>query len=154
MSNQDRHPPRVQDVMSRDPLVVHREDDAEPLLTLFEKRDYNAVPVVDAEGHLLGVVTKLSLLRLLRGGRVAAISEPSSPSSLRVGDVMDTRKVSVEPADDLDTVVRQMTRYRVRSVPVVERSGSRRRLVGMVSRGDLLRGMARRPASMEANPAD
>jgi CBS domain-containing protein len=56
-----------------------------------------------------------------------------------VRDVMDTRRVSVEPTDGLDVAVRQMTRHRVRSVPVVEPSGRQRRLVGLVSRGDLLR---------------
>ena len=56
-------------MMTRHPLVVHGEDDAEPLLALFEAHDFNAIPVVDAEDHLIGVVTKLSLLRLFRGGR-------------------------------------------------------------------------------------
>src|SRR5215470_13963318 len=102
MSPPDRRPLRVQDVMTRDPMVVHREDEAEPLLALFAHQDFNAVPVVDPEGHLVGVVTKLSLLRLLRGGSAAAATEPTSLSVLRVGDVMDTRNVSVEPADDLD----------------------------------------------------
>jgi CBS domain-containing protein len=60
---------------------------------------------------------------------------------------MDTRKVWVEPAEGLDAVVQQMTRYHARSGPVVERFGSRRRFVGMLSRGDLLRGAARPPAS-------
>ena len=32
MSNPDRHSPRVRDVMTTEPMVVHREDDAEPLL--------------------------------------------------------------------------------------------------------------------------
>jgi CBS domain-containing protein len=52
-----------------------------------------------------------------------------------------------EPGDSLDEVVRQMTRHRVRSVPVVERARSRRQLVGMVSRGDLLRGFGKPPGS-------
>jgi CBS domain-containing protein len=150
MSNPDRQLPRVQNVMTRQPMVCHLEDAATPLLTLFEERDFNAIPVVDSEGHLLGVVTKLSLLRLLRGGT----AETAPPLSLRVRDVMDTRKVWVEPVDDLAAVVRQMSRYHVRSVPVVERSGGQRRLVGMVSRGDLLRGFPRRPAWTEGKPAD
>ena len=132
--------------MTRDPMVVHGDDDPEPLLALFEGRDFNAVPVVDAAGDLVGVVTKPSLLRLFRTGSATRTAEVERPRSLRVRDVMDTRNVWVEPADDLDAVVRQMTRYHVRSVPVVERSGRRHRLVGMVSRGDLLRGGARPPA--------
>src|SRR4029450_13120298 len=101
--------PRVQDVMTRQPEVWHLEDAATPLLTLFEERDFNAIPVVDSEGHLLGVVTKLSLLRLLRDGSPATVAEAAPPVPLRVRDVMDTRKVWVEPVDDLDAVVRQMT---------------------------------------------
>jgi CBS domain-containing protein len=131
--------------MTRDPMAVHREDDAAPLLGLFEEQDFNAFPVVDPGGNLLGVVTKLSLLRLFRSGGADVTSAPAGPSTLRVRDVMDTRNVSVEPTDNLDAVVRQMTRYHVRSVPVVERSGSRRRLVGMVSRGDLLHGFSKPP---------
>ena len=144
MSDSHRHTPRVQDVMTRDPMVVHSEDDVGPLLTLFNRQDFNAFPVIDPDGNLLGVVTKLSLLRLFGPGGTAT-SEPAGPSTLRVRDVMDTRNVSVEPKDNLDAVVRQMSRYHVRSVPVVERSGSRRRLVGMVSRGDFLRVVPRPP---------
>jgi CBS domain-containing protein len=143
MSNSDRHIPRVHDMMTRDPMVVHLDDAAEPLLGLFAGQDFNAVPVVDPEGHLLGMVTKVNLLRLFRGGMVPGTTGSASSSSLRVRDVMDTRNVWVEPTDDLDAVVRQMTRYHVRSVPVVERAGKRRRVVGLLSRGDLLRGVAR-----------
>jgi CBS domain-containing protein len=140
--------------MTRDPRVVHAEDDAESLLAMFEGQDFNAVPVVDSEGYLLGMVTKLSLLRLFRGGSATGTPGTEGPSRLRVRDVMDPRKVWVEPMDGLDAVIRQMTRYPVRSVPVVERSGSRRWLVGMVSRGDLLRGMAKPTApAPEESPA-
>src|SRR5262249_22683569 len=132
MSNQVS-PVQVQHVMTRNPVVVHDEDDVEPLLTLFESEDFNAVPVVDTAGHLLGMVTKLCLLRLFRVGNAA--EEP--PAGLRVRDIMDTRKVWVEAADGLDVVVQRMTRYHVRSLPVVTRSGGRRRLVGIVSYRDL-----------------
>jgi CBS domain-containing protein len=133
--------------MARDPVIVHGEDDAEPLLAIFEGHDLNAVAVVDAGGYLLGMVTKLSLLRLFRGGSATGTTETETPASLRIRDVMDTRKVWVEQAEGLDTVRRQMARHHARSGPVVERSASPRRLVEMVSRGDLLRGAARPPAS-------
>src|SRR5262249_30191942 len=100
-----------------------------------------AVPVVDAEGNLVGVVTKLSLLRLLRPLAASPPTESGMPPQVR--DVMDTRAVWVHPADSLDAVVKQMTRHRVRSVPVIERSQGRRQLVGVVSRGDLLRAFNR-----------
>jgi CBS domain-containing protein len=141
-----RHALVVRDVMTWDPAVVHPEDNVGPLLDLVEGRDFNAVPVVDGEGNLVGIVTKLSLLRLLHRGVPNAAVDPVAWASVPVSDVMDARTVWVDPADSLDAVVRQMTRHRVRSVPVVERSGRRRRLVGMVSRGDLLRGFAKASA--------
>src|SRR5262245_26840611 len=141
--------PLVQDVMTPDPMVVHEEDPAEALLVLFEQRDFNAVPVVDAERHLVGVVTKLSLLRLFRRVTGRGVADPGELPSLQVRDVVDARAVWVEPSDALDAVVHRMTRHYVRSVPVVERSGRRRRLVGMVSWGDLLRGLA--PGELESS---
>ena len=135
--------PLVHEIMTRDPMVVRADDDLVSVLALFDGRDFNAVPVVDVEGYLLGVVTKLSLLRMFHTASAAGASDVSRPPDLRVRDVMDTRNVWVETADDLNALLRQMTRYLVRSVPVVQRSGRRRRLVGMVSRGDLLRGLAR-----------
>src|SRR5262249_31665735 len=141
MSNPDRDPQRVRDVMTPEPMVVHPEDDPEALLALFEGQDFNVLPVVDPGGDLVGMVTKLNLLRLLRGISATGTTDTLVRSRLRVRDVMDTRKVWVEPGDGLDVVVRHMTRHHVRSVPVIERSGSRRWLVGMVSRGDLLRGL-------------
>ncbi len=36
--------PRVRDVMTPNPLVVHPEQDAEPLLAIFESRDFNLNP--------------------------------------------------------------------------------------------------------------
>jgi CBS domain-containing protein len=142
MTRQGRHRPAVRDVMTPNPTVVHVEDEAEPLLDLFRQRDFNVVPVVDVEGHLVGVVTKLNLLRLFHRVASSGTSDPGGSSTLRVRDVMDTRAVWVELADSLEAVVRQMTRHHTRSVPVVEGSRGRRRLVGIVSRGDLLRGLA------------
>jgi CBS domain-containing protein len=141
----ERRSLRARDVMTKDPTVVHREDDAEQVLALLDRHDFNAVPVVDQESQLLGVVTKLSLLRLLSRPGAIDPAEAADPSRLQVRDVMDSRKVWVYAADDVEAVIRQMTRHRVRSVPVVERSGSLRRLVGMVSRGDLFRGSRNTP---------
>src|SRR5262245_51734899 len=134
------HPPRVEDVMTREPVVVHHDDDPTPLLALFERKDFNAVPVVDTKGRLLGMVNKLTLLRLFRRD-----STTRSAASLRVQDIMDTRRVWVEPGDGLGAVVQRMTRYHVRSVPVVVRTGGRRQLVGIVSYSDLRRGTAGAP---------
>jgi CBS-domain-containing membrane protein len=80
MSIPERRSLRARDVMTKDPTVVHREDDAEQVLALLDRHDFNAVPVVDQESQLLGVVTKLSLLRLLsRPGPSISPKRPIRP---------------------------------------------------------------------------
>src|SRR5262249_16450119 len=139
MSSHNRLTLHARHVMTRDPLVVRSDDAAEPLLAVFEGKDFNALPVVDADGELLGMVAKAALLRLVRVA--PGTTQAVDPASLRVRDIMDTRKVWVDTTDTLDRVVHQMARYYVRGVPVIARSGGRRQLVGIVSYKDLRSGV-------------
>jgi CIC family chloride channel protein len=77
-------------------------------------------PVVDAEKHLLGIVTP-DELRLL----------DSEPDLLPVVAALDLMRpaVSVRPEDDLRTVLEVMLQHSIREVPVTDRAG---RFVGFV----------------------
>lgn len=131
-----------QDVMTPDQVVAHEEDPAEPLLSLFEQRDVNVVPVVKCRGPPRRGRDEAESAALFRQVTGHGTIHPAGSSDLKVRDLMDARSVWVEATDALDAVVHRMTRHHVRSVPVVERLGHKRRLVGMVSWGDLLRGWA------------
>jgi acetoin utilization protein AcuB len=127
--------PVVRDVMTPNPAVVHPDDAVGTVRELFDRHGFHAVPVVDAQGDLVGLVTKQSFRRLAR-------DRPGAPAPVaQIRDVMAHGTSFVEPADPLSAVVEEMTRKRVRSVPVIERAGGRLRLVGIVSRGNLLRGL-------------
>jgi hypothetical protein len=93
MSNPD-HPLRVLDVMTRAPMVIHREDRAEPPLTLLEGQDFTArrryrgrSPRYGDEAEPPAVVSRTE----------RRTDEAGASSSLRTRNSMDTRKVSVEP---------------------------------------------------------
>lgn len=79
----------------------------------------SAVPVVDASGVVLGLVSELDLLT--RSGRTAR-------------DVMTTAVISVTTDTDIEQVRRVLVDSRIRRVPVLS-SG---RLVGILSRHDLV----------------
>jgi len=107
---------------------------------------------VEPEGRLVGVVSKLDLLRPFVMGRL----RPSSveEASARAADIMQRKVVSVEAQESIIDAGRLMLVTSLRSLPVILRRNRRARpeLVGMVSRGDLLRGLgfpvkggARRP---------
>jgi CBS domain-containing protein len=90
------------------------------------ERDITGLPVVDADGHVLGVVSELDLLRAMRSG----IDLQQTP----VETVMDRRPLFVGPDTDLCTAIDLMEEWRVRRLPVCVGT----RLVGIVSRRDIL----------------
>ena len=56
----------VREVMTRHPVTVRPETSIAELKALFETHDFNMFPVVDTQGVLRGIVTKLDLLRTFR----------------------------------------------------------------------------------------
>jgi|SRR5579884_2407482 len=117
----------VQHAMSTSVAVVTAEDSAAHAADLLVERNVTGLPVVDPDGHVVGVVSDLDLIWTLRHGvdlREATVAE-----------VMDARPLFVEPETDLATVVDLMEEWRVRRLPVCEAG----RVVGVISRGDVLR---------------
>jgi CBS-domain-containing membrane protein len=83
----------------------------------------SGLPVVDAEGIVVGVVSETDLLtRRAAAGRTAA-------------DLMTRPAVTTDPDELVSSVARLMSRRKLRRVPVVDRRG---RLVGIVCRSDVL----------------
>ena len=128
----------VHDVMSAAPVVVSPATRVSELLTLFDRHDYNAFPVVDDRTHVLGVVSKLDVLRAFlapQDAGEAAVAE-------RPAEALMTREVvAVGPEDSLRTAGERMAGAKLHSLPVVEEKNGDRLLVGVVSRGDILRGL-------------
>ena len=94
---------------------------------IMELEDVGSLPVVDADGRLLGIVTDRDIaVRAVSRGR-----DPSTP----VGDVASNDVITVTPEDDLDAALDQMARHRVRRLPVVHGD----MLVGMLAQADVAR---------------
>jgi CBS domain-containing protein len=116
------------------------------------QRDISGLPVVDELGQLVGIVTEGDFLRraetgkerrrprwltfLLGPGRLA--QEYVHTHGRKVAEVMTPDVASVTEYTALGEIVRLMERRRIKRVPVT-RDG---KLVGIVSRGNLLRAMA------------
>ena len=130
-------PKLVRDVMTVRPKTVRADMRLQELKRLFEAHEYNAFPVVD-DGYLLrGIVTKLDLLRAFR-------HEPQRYPDLRalwgehVKDIMRRGVMTLAPGDRVTAAIDRMLSSRLRSLPVVERRGKHNRLVGIISRTDVL----------------
>ncbi|MFI9784994.1 CBS domain-containing protein [Kitasatospora sp. NPDC051984] len=111
------------------------------IVALLAEYDITAVPVVDTDHRPLGVVSEADLLRTQLAQYDPASLLPA-PVHLRgtgttAADLMTTPAVCTTPDSTVVAAARLMTRRRVKRLPVVSPTDGR--LIGTVSRGDLLR---------------
>ncbi|HEY0639042.1 MAG TPA: CBS domain-containing protein, partial [Pseudonocardiaceae bacterium] len=108
---------------------------------------FTALPVVDDDGALVGIVTEADVLR----GRVRpdprsrpAADRPDPPRA--VGEVMTVPVVTVRPGTDLAEVAALMVEHGRRALPVLDGDI----LAGIVTRRDLVRCLGRDDAGLAA----
>jgi len=128
----------IRDVMTPSPRTVGPATSVLDLQHLFIAYGFNAFPVVDGSNTLLGIVTKLDLLRIFRHGSQRLLPDLSSLWAENVADIMRRRVVTLAPDDAVTAAVDHMLSARLRSLPVVIDRGRKALLVGIVSRGDVL----------------
>src|SRR5262249_28015828 len=158
-----RFPMRAADVMTPDPVCVSPDASITDAIQLMLERKFSGLPVVDAGGSVVGVVTEGDLLRrtetgtqrkrtrwiefLMGPGRLA--SEYGQTSGRKVGDVMTAEVRTVTEDAPLEEIVHLMERHQINRVLVV-RDG---KLVGIVTRANLLHALATVAAETKPGPA-
>ena len=130
---------RVLDAMTRNPVQVGPDASLAETEALFEQHDFNALPVVGPSGELLGVVTKLDLLRAFRFTEDHMFPPYQEVMAVPVRQVMTTDATVVTPRTPLTRVLETLVRMRMKSLPVVEDG----RVVGMIAREDVLAALRR-----------
>ena len=150
---------KIKDVMTTQVITAAEDTPFKDLVDLLVENRVSGVPVVDEYGRVLGIVTEADLVSKeafdLRHRRpLAAVTELVSGASrwsnkakgLTAGDVMTERVVAVGPGEDVRAAARRMLDLGVKRLPVVDDG----RLVGIVSRQDLLRIFHRADADIAA----
>ena len=134
----------VRDVMTQDPVTVSRRTSVKEALTLLAQRGVTALPVVEPSGRLYGIVSEADLIsetvaRDPRAQERPVVVEPLYPPHT-VAEVCTRSVVSVRMDDDVATAVELMTSTGAKSLPVLDED---RRLLGIVSRSDVVAALAR-----------
>lgn len=147
---------RVADVMNHDVISVTPDTPVGELVRLLLERGLRAMPVVDAERHVIGIVTDVDLLQcgvsqlplhlqqLLPGAERAAHLAAVAARPERAADVMTPNPTTISATASLTQAALAMTEHDHKRLPVVDEAG---RLVGMLSRSDLLQTVANTFAS-------
>ncbi|MDT0467393.1 CBS domain-containing protein [Streptomyces gibsoniae] len=135
----------VTEVMTHPVVTAHPDSSFKQIAQLLRDNDITAVPVIDGEGHPVGVVSEADLLRKAASlpdpegrpvGHRFSLDELARASAETAEAMMSTPVVTARPGWNVVETARAMYRHKVKRLPVVDDVG---KLVGIVSRSDLLR---------------
>jgi CBS domain-containing protein len=156
---------KIKEVMSKPVITVTPETLVKEAALLLGEKDISGVPVVDA-GKIVGVFSEADILRSIKTTKKDLRLIYPSVSSLGIAfqeqvtqreileaydeighrpvkEVMSKEVETVEPDTPLNEAIVKMVRKEISRLPVVDKH----ELVGIVTRGDVIRGLAKEEAA-------
>jgi len=122
---------RVRDYMSTNLVTLTPDTEILRAARLLVDNDVAGAPVLDADGHLVGMLTERDFMRVVLNASYYA------DYGGRVADFMTAAVETVGPDDSVVEVAKRFLDSRYHRYPVVENG----RLIGQISRRDLLRAL-------------
>jgi CBS domain-containing protein len=155
---------KAQEIMTRDVITVRSDTLVRDIAALMVEKHISGVPVLTDNGKLIGMVSQSDLLHRAEVGterkhkwwfRVFADSsalarEYAKAHGLKAHDIMSRYVVSVRDDAELRDVADILDKRRIKRVPVVQED----RLVGIITRGDLVRALSQVQVSKAVNTID
>ncbi|MEV0973644.1 CBS domain-containing protein [Microtetraspora glauca] len=156
---------KVKDVMTTHVASVNGNTPFKDVAEVLIAHSVSAVPVVDGEGHVIGVISEADLLRKeqFKEQYYREGYQPPLRSRLRhrlteknhsvrdtahgdtAAELMTSPAVTIPPGASVVSAIRLMDQHGVKRLPVVDADGV---LVGVVSRQDMLRVFVRSDADL------
>ena len=141
----------VRDIMTKKVVTVKRESNIHEVSVLFSENRISGLPVVDEENHVIGVVSEAHILAMAgmeKGHTFKDILRhllgeplPKRKHGDRVGEVMSSPAITTSAEADIREVAEILENRRIKRLPVVDEEY---RLLGIISRGDIVRAMSRK----------
>ena len=148
----------IRDVMTAHVVTVEVATPLRDVAALLNDRRISGLPVLDDNGAVTGVVSEADFLvkaqgpdavhhrplsRLL-GDSIATREQLAKINATTAGEAMTSPPITIEPTRRIHEAARLMTTHRVNRLPVVEGG----RLVGIVTRSDIVRAYVRSDAEL------
>ncbi len=144
---------KVKEIMTKDVVSVKPDDNAKDTLGLLLKMQISGLPVIDAQGKLIGMFTEKDVLRNIlpsyieKVGRFVYEENPKSIkkkfedlANLTISQLMRKEVVSVDEDANLCEVAHLMLTQKVRRIPVLNKE---KKVVGIVAREDIIKAYAK-----------
>lgn len=152
---------KAMDVMVRDVVTVKVDDEVIHAVKLLAEHDVSALPVVDEAGSVVGVLSEADLMRreeIGTGKHRPWWLEAVMPSSVlahdfakehgrKVAEVMTDDVIAAGEETPVSEIANLLERHRIKRVPIL-RDG---KLVGIVSRSNLIQALATAPVGESAD---
>ncbi|MCP4263446.1 MAG: CBS domain-containing protein [Planctomycetes bacterium] len=123
---------KATDIMTDKVITVKKDSILTEAIALMLRWHISALPVVDDEEKMIGIISEIDLVNLAFDGNAA---------DTIVEEVMVTDIISFSPHTELAELVHTFSKKHLRRVPIL---GKGEKVVGIVSRRDILREMLRR----------
>ncbi|MEU9379490.1 CBS domain-containing protein [Streptomyces sp. NPDC048279] len=145
---------RVADLMTTAVVRVRPDTGFKDIAVQLAEHDITAVPVVDDQNHPIGIVSEADLLRTQQSqsdpsGHLADEHQPPTESvkahALTAEGLMTSPVITARPRWSVVEAARTMARHDVKRLPVVDDAD---RLVGIISRADLIHVFLRRDVTI------
>lgn len=120
---------KASDVMSVDIIAAKDSVTAIEIATRIVLGAFNGIPIIDDNGIVIGIVTTIDILRVIRDGK--------NLENMHARDLMTKSPSVVKQDTKIENIIDIMDKNGIEMVPVVEEETDSR-LLGVVSRSDIL----------------
>ncbi len=149
-------PKTVTDVMTRDPIVLRTETPLKEAIQILAEKRISGIPVVDDVGKLVGIISETDLMWQETGvtppayimflDSVIYLQNPATYErelhkalGQTVGEVMSKNPITISPEKTVKEAAQLMHDRSIHRLPVID---SESQVVGILTRGDIVRAMA------------
>ena len=120
---------KAEQFMQDNAFYSYPENSGESIAQVLTEHGFGSVPVVDGDHRLIGIVSEVDLLKVLKEDKLL--------SEVTAGQIMTPNPMSVSPEISAMDIINLLQNKHLIRLPVVDEKG---KLVGIVARRDILQG--------------
>ncbi len=114
----------VKDIESKPVIIAYPTDEISDVAKKLVENSINHLPVVDAEGKLMGIVTSWDIANAIAKGKV------------KLKDVMTKKVVIAREDEPVDVIARRIDKYEISGLPIIDKDN---KVKGMITAEDISR---------------
>ena len=129
----------LKEIMIKDPITLNIDESFCRVAQIFQEKDIRHLPIVNAQGLILGVISQRDLNRIAspkKGPNGEYLYDPAELSKYLLKQHVIQKVFSLSPEDTLEKAVAIMAEKKLGCMPIVDPAG---KVVGIVTVTDLLK---------------